>query len=242
MACPLHHIHTVKRLTDYPLLTLIRCFCYTELTISPLLQVVQNVEHAHQKRARTAGRVEDCDIMEAFTKCGPEISFSYSSVRISLLIRLQSKHELVEQFFSFIPKMVCQVVCQREAAHQVNLGPGGIKDTCLTTLVNFLGYIDQAFINFAYHLGVNGYLLIERAILGDGEVVALQESYNLLEAVVGNSSFMLMVKPAFGEQTAVEIRRQGKCLFDFGWEMAMTTVELIVKGFKEKHSQPVIDK
>ena len=61
--------------------------------------------------------------------------------------------------------------------------------------MQFLGDIDQTFINFTYHLRVDSYFLVQWTVFRYGEVITFQELQNLLEAPVGNSGFILLVEP-----------------------------------------------
>ena len=80
--------------------------------------------------------------------------------------------------------MNCKVVHEREAAHQVYLGTRGVEDAGIATFIGFRRDVNEALVDLTYHLGINGDLLIERAILGDGEVIVFKKIKNYLETEV----------------------------------------------------------
>ena len=65
--------------------------------------------------------------------------------------------------------------------------------------------VNEAFVDLSNHLGIDGDLLIERAILGDGEVVVFKKFKNPREASIRNLEIVCLVEIVLGEQTAVEI-------------------------------------
>ena len=104
------------------------------------------------------------------------------------------------------PKMVRQVVHQRETAHQINLCAGGVEDARVSTFILFIGDIDEAFVDLPDHLRIDGDLLIEGAIFSDGEVVVFKKIKNPLETLIRNLEIVFSVEGILCEQTAVEIR------------------------------------
>ena len=106
----------------------------------------------------------------------------------------------------FFSQVICQVVHQRESAHQVDFCARRVEDAGIAAFIGFLRDVDEAFIHLSNHLRIDGDLLIERAVFGDGEVVAFEEIENTLKARVRDLEVVLVVKVVLGEQTAVEVR------------------------------------
>ena len=106
----------------------------------------------------------------------------------------------------FFSQVICQVVHQRESAHQVDFRAGGVEDAGITLFIRLLRDVNEAFIHLSNHLRIDGDLLIERAVFGDGEVVAFKEIENTLKARVRDLKVVLAVEVVLGEQTAVEVR------------------------------------
>ena len=75
----------------------------------------------------------------------------------------------------FLSQVIRQAVYQRESAHQVEFRAGRIENARIAAFIGFLRDVDEAFIHLSNHLRINGDLLIERAVFGDGEVVAFEE-------------------------------------------------------------------
>ena len=76
--------------------------------------------------------------------------------------------------------------------------------------------VNEAFVDLTYHLGINGDLLIERAILGDGEVIVFKKIKNYLETE--HQRFWkscALVEVVLGEQTSVEIGCSRQRFLDF---------------------------
>ena len=60
----------------------------------------------------------------------------------------------------------------------------GVEDARLTSFIYIFRDVNQAFIDLTNHLRVNSDFLIERAILGNREVVAFEKVENLSEATI----------------------------------------------------------
>ena len=86
----------------------------------------------------------------------------------------------------FFTQVICQVVHQRESAHQVYLGARRVEDAGIAAFIGFLRDVNEALVHLTNHLRINGDLLIERAVFCYGEVVAFEEIEDVFEARIGD--------------------------------------------------------
>src|SRR5713226_4342267 len=136
--------------------------------------------------------------------------------------------------------MVRQVIHYCQTTHQIYFSTRRIEDTGIPTFIRFGGDIHQAFVYFPNHLRVDGDLLIQWAILGDGEVETLKKHVYLLKTRIGDGKRMICIQHVLSEQTTIEIRSLCQDTLDGIGEIAMSPMKLVVESFEEEYFQPVL--
>jgi len=143
-----------------------------------------------------------------------------------------------------VAEVVREVVNEGEAAHEVDLGARRVEDAGLATLAGLLRDVDQRLVNLADHLGVNGHFLVERRILGDGEIVALEETEDLLESPVDDPERLrrFVVETVRGEEAAVQVRGHGQGVADvLRHVLVPACLVAVVERLEEEDAEPAVE-